>query len=79
MNGTPHVIYPGLCLKDMWPADRRAHYCTNFVDAVPADHANDELLQKWRKPKYNPIVNGSAKDPSAAWETTAGGETMALF
>ena len=74
VNGTPHIIYPGLCLKDMWPADRRAHYCTNFVDAVPADHASDRLLKQWAKPTYNPIVNGSSKDPSAAWETAAGGE-----
>ena len=41
---------------------------------MPAAHANDPLLQNWTKPPYNPIVNGSAKDPSAAWETTAGGE-----
>ena len=72
VNGTPHVIYPGLCLKRLWPADSRAHWCTNFVDAVPADHTTDPLLRKWTKPLYNPIVNGSAKDPSAAWKTAAG-------
>ena len=74
VNGTPHVIYPGLCLKQLWPADSRAHYCTNFVDAVPEDHAGDPLLRKWTKPQHNPIVNGSAKDPSAAWMMAAGDE-----
>ena len=32
------------------------------------------VLQNWSKLSYNPIVNGSSKDPSAAWETVAGGE-----
>ena len=44
VGGVPHIIYPGLCLKDEWPADKRARYCTNFVEAVPTDHANDILL-----------------------------------
>ena len=32
------------------------------------------MLQNWSKLSYNPIVNGSSKDPSAAWETVEGGE-----
>ena len=32
------------------------------------------VLQNWSKLSYNPIVNGSSKDPSAAWETEVGGE-----
>jgi sucrose-6-phosphate hydrolase SacC (GH32 family) len=72
VDGVPHIIYPGLCLHDEWPADDHARYCTNFVAAVPADHANDVLLENWTKPEWNPIVNGSAKDPSAAWKISGG-------
>ena len=75
VNGAPHIIYPGLCLKNEWPADDHAHYCTNFVAAIPRDHANDVLLENWTKPLYNPIVNGSSKDPSAAWQTSTGDGT----
>jgi sucrose-6-phosphate hydrolase SacC (GH32 family) len=71
VDGVPHIIYPGLCLRSEWPADRRAHYCTNFVAAVPSDHPTDILLENWSKPEYNPIVNGSSKDPSAAWQITS--------
>ena len=67
-DGVPHIIYPGLCLRDEWPADHRARYCVNFVEAVPTNHAKDTLLQNWSKPGHNPIVNGSSKDPSAAWQ-----------
>ena len=70
VDGTPYIIYPGLCLHDEWRADARARYCTNFVAAVPTDHANDILLENWSKPEFNPIVNGSSKDPSAAWQTS---------
>ena len=70
VDGVPHIIYPGLCLHSEWPADRRTRYCTNFVAAVPSDHSNDVLLENWSKPEYNPIVNGSSKDPSEAWQTS---------
>ena len=70
-GGRPFIIYPGLSLHDEWPAcpPKRA----NFVQAVPTN-LSDPLLISWQKPGYNPIHNGSAKDPSAAWETAAGGE-----
>ena len=61
VDGVPHIVYPGLCLHDEWRADARARYCTNFVAAVPTDHANDVLLANWSKPGYNPIINGSAR------------------
>ena len=45
--------------RDEWPADNRAHYCTNFAMAVPAHPATDVLLENWTKPDdLNPIVNG---------------------
>ena len=75
MNGLPHIIYPGICLRDEWPADARAHYCTNFAVAVPSNPLTDVLLANWSKPAdINPIVNGSSKDPSPAWRTADGAE-----
>ena len=75
VDGLPHIIYPGICLRDEWPADARAHYCTNLAVAVPTNPLTDVLLANWSKPAdVNPIVNGSSKDPSPAWRTADGAE-----
>ena len=63
-------IYPGLCDKDAHP-----DWCstgTVLAQAVPADYAGDELLVNWTKPGYNPIVNGTQRDPSTPWQTASG-------
>jgi len=63
-------IYPGLCRKEEWPS------CTTgtlLAQAVPADYAADALLTNWTKPSYNPVVEGTERDPSTPWKT-AGGE-----
>lgn len=69
-GGAPGVmqIYPGLC-------HTRWGNCSSWfvlAAAVPADYKSDTLLAKWTKPDYNPIVNSTARDPSAAWRTPHG-------
>ena len=62
-------IYPGLCNKNDWPG------CTTgtlLAQAVPANYAGDELLTNWSKPKYNPIVESTQRDPSTPWKTPSG-------
>ena len=59
-------IYPGLCNKKDWPACSTG---TLLAQAVPADYANDELLLNWTKPSYNPIMEGTQRDPSSPWKT----------
>ena len=70
-NGASGVvqIYPGLCDKADWPA------CTTgtlLAQAIPADYTNDELLVNWTKPSYNPIMEGTERDPSSPWKTSFG-------
>lgn len=62
-------IYPGLCNKNDWAQ------CTSgtlLAMAVAADYATDELLTNWSKPAFNPIVESTQRDPSSAWQTSAG-------
>jgi len=62
-------VYPGLCNNKDWPQ------CTTgtlLAIAVAADYANDELLTNWSKPSFNPIVEGTQRDPSSAWQTSSG-------
>ena len=64
-------IYPGLCNKNDWPG------CTTgtlLAQAVPADYAGDELLVNWTKPSYNPIIEGTQRDPSTPWKDPTSGE-----
>jgi sucrose-6-phosphate hydrolase SacC (GH32 family) len=62
-------IYPGVCTNTSWP---RCPTGTNTIAiAVPADPA-DPLLTRWVKPSSNPILNGTQRDPSAAWLTVHG-------
>jgi hypothetical protein len=64
VNGTPTIIYPGLCSSKRWPN------CTTgtlLAVALPQDHAADPLLTHWTKPGYNPILNNTQRDPSTAW------------
>ena len=75
VNGVPHLVYPGLCN----PAHPGCHasgtgaHHMDYVAAVPAN-LSDPLYTNWTKPSFNPMVNGSAGDPSAAWQTEHGGE-----
>ena len=69
VNGVPTMIYPGLCTKHNWSSCDTG---TLLALAVPADHAGDPLLTNWSKPSFNPIVNNTQRDPSSAWQTSAG-------
>jgi sucrose-6-phosphate hydrolase SacC (GH32 family) len=62
-------IYPGLCNKNDWPSCETG---TLLAQAVPADYANDELLEKWEKPSYNPIMENTQRDPATPWKTQYG-------
>mmetsp|Transcript_5879 Transcript_5879/g.18217 ORF Transcript_5879/g.18217 Transcript_5879/m.18217 type:complete len:452 (-) Transcript_5879:62-1417(-) len=69
-------IYPGLCTKDLWPN------CTTgtlLAQAVPADYSSDELLTNWTKPSYNPIIEGTQRDPSTPWKTVGGEWRLRTF
>lgn len=69
-------IYPGLCRRSQWGA------CTTgtlLAQAVPADYAGDELLTNWSKPSYNPIVEGTQRDPSTPWKTSKGEWRLRTF
>jgi sucrose-6-phosphate hydrolase SacC (GH32 family) len=70
-GGVPGVvnIYPGLCTKEDWPACSTG---TLLAQAVPADYADDELLVNWTKPSYNPVVEGTERDPSSPWKEASG-------
>ena len=75
VDGVPHMVYPGLC--DTAHADCRvsgtgAHHM-DYIAVIPAN-LSDPLYVNWTKPSYNPLVLGSAGDPSAAWQTEHGGE-----
>ena len=69
VNGIPTMIYPGLCTTRDW---KNCTTGTLLAIAVPADHAGDPLLTNWSKPSYNPIVEGTQRDPTTAWQTAAG-------
>ena len=43
-----------------------------LAQAVPADYANDVLLERWAKPSYNPIMENAQRDPSTPWKTSYG-------
>ena len=43
-----------------------------YAAATPTDPAGDPLLANWTKNPSNPILNGTADDPSTAWRTAAG-------
>ena len=62
-------IYPGLCNKNDWPGCGTG---TLLAQAVPADYAGDQLLEKWAKPSYNPIMENTQRDPSTPWQTSHG-------
>jgi sucrose-6-phosphate hydrolase SacC (GH32 family) len=67
VSGGVMQIYPGLCRKSDWPA------CTTgtlLAAAVPADYASDPLLKRWRK--LGPVVEGTQRDPSSAWQLNSG-------
>ena len=73
VDGVPHLVYPGIC-DVKHPGCRTSGignhpYC--YVAAVPAN-LSDPFLTNWTKPPYNPLINGSAGDPSAAWQTKYG-------
>lgn len=40
---------------------------------MPAEPERDILYSNWSKPDYDPIANGTNKDPSAAWYVPFGG------
>lgn len=68
VDGTPNIVYPGICTKAAWPA-----CSTGVVNAlaVPANRS-DPLLAQWAKPAFNPIVENAVKDTTSAWRTAAG-------
>jgi len=68
VDGKVVQVYPGLCNKNDWPSCTTG---TNLAIAVPAD-PSDPLYKEWKKPDYNPIRNGTQRDPSSAWKTPAG-------
>ena len=68
VNGTPTIVYPGLCNKADWPACATG---TLLAIALPADRS-DPTLTNWTKPAYNPIVEDTQRDPSSAWQTASG-------
>ena len=69
VDGTPTMVYPGICDPAVWAAC--AGHNINLAIAVPAN-ASDPLLASWVKPPYSPIVNVSQRDPTTAWQTAAG-------
>ncbi|CAK0860123.1 unnamed protein product, partial [Prorocentrum cordatum] len=76
VNGETVLVYPGLC-------DARKAGCpggTNLCIAVPADPA-DPLQTNWTKDEYaqNPIVNGTQRDPSTAWQNPCGEWQLTTF
>eukprot|EP00948_MAST-09A_sp_MAST-9A-sp1_P001800 g1800.t1 len=75
VDGKVVQIYPGLCNKNDWPSCSTG---TNLAIAVPADY-NDPLLTNWSKPAYNPIFNGTQRDPSTAWQTPDGEWRLTTF
>jgi hypothetical protein len=72
VNGTPTIVYPGLCApKPSYPqCDGNQDHC-HLAAAVPSN-ASDPLLRNWSKPSFNPLVNSTQRDPSSAWRTPAG-------
>lgn len=72
VNGTPTIVYPGLCAKKpSYPqCDGGQDHC-HLAVAVPANDS-DPLCEKWTKPDFNPIVNSTQRDPSGAWMTPSG-------
>jgi hypothetical protein len=69
-------VYPGLCNKNDWAN------CTTgtlLAIAVAADYASDELLTNWTKPSFNPIMEGTERDPSSAWQTSSGEWRMRTY
>jgi sucrose-6-phosphate hydrolase SacC (GH32 family) len=72
VNGSPVLVYPGLCVKADWP---QCGTGTVFAVAVPAASVSeDPLLTNWTKPSYNPIVENVQRDPSTAWTANGGAE-----
>ena len=59
-------LYPGLCTKAGWPGCDTG---TVLAQAVPADYANDVLLENWTKPAYNPVLENAQRDPASPWKT----------
>jgi sucrose-6-phosphate hydrolase SacC (GH32 family) len=72
VNGTPTIVYPGLCAKkpEYPQCDGSQDHC-HLAVAVPAN-GSDPLCRNWTKPSFNPIVNSTQRDPSGAWRTPAG-------
>ncbi len=75
VDGKVVQVYPGLCDKDKWPNCTTG---TNLCIALPKD-PSDPLLKEWMKPDYNPIVNGTQRDPSTAWQTPDGEWRLTTF
>ena len=69
-------IYPGICNKVDWPGCSTG---TLLALAIPADYANDPLLTNWSKPGFNPIIEGSQRDPSTPWKTPSGEWRLRTF
>jgi len=71
VDGKVVQVYPGLC------SARHSEACpggpANLAIAVPAD-PQDPLQAKWDKQSFavNPIQNMTDRDPSTAWQTSAG-------
>lgn len=66
VNGKVVIVYPGLCSGDGCPG------ATNLCIAVPEDES-DPLYTNWSKTwAQNPVVVGTQRDPSTAWQTAAG-------
>ena len=63
----PVIIYPGLCNSSNPPCQG-----ATYAAATPTDPTGDPLLANWTKSPGNPILNGTADDPSTAWRTAAG-------
>eukprot|EP01050_Picozoa_sp_SAG11_P031912 SAG11_NODE_10121_length_853_cov_1.440318_1_plen_213_part_10 len=70
VGSVPHIIYPGLC-DPKTPAICTSSGAT-YALARPAN-LTDPLLQTWTKLSTNPILNGTADDPTTAWMTASGG------
>jgi len=75
VDGKIVQLYPGLCNKNDWPSCPTG---TNLAVAVPAD-PSDPLYKVWTKPAYNPIRNGTQRDPSTAWKTSSGEWRLTTF
>ena len=73
VDGVPHLVYPGLC-DTAHPGCRSSgpgQHHMGYAAAVPSNRS-DPFLTHWEKPPSNPLINGSAGDPSAAWRTKHG-------